>query len=78
MMLYLKQERKQLLMGLGVVMYVCTHVRTHTYTLLPVRSPETESEVSLAQDQCEVLGVLYLIFPVTLGKGAFCQNGREN
>lgn len=78
MMLYLKQERKQLLMGLGVVMYVCTHIRTHTYTLLPGRGPETVSEVSLAQDQCEVLGVLYLIFPVTLGKGAFCQNGREN
>lgn len=50
MMLYLKQERKQLLMGLGVVMYVCTHIRTHTYTLLPGRGPETVSEVSLAQD----------------------------
>ena len=75
MMLYLRRERKQQLVGLGVITYVCTHMYTHTLSLTHSCLAEVlkpESKVSLAQDQCA------LIFPVTLGKGAFCQNGPEN
>lgn len=53
-----------------------TYVYTHTHSLLPGRGPETESEVSLAQDSAKSL-VRLSNLPVTLGKGAFVRMGLK-